>query len=145
MLDEMDFKIIGLLKKKGRISWTELGKALNLSSTSSAERVRRLEELGVITGYRATFNQRALGNKIVAFITVTLVRPIEKSTFSQVVKESPLIEECYHIAGEGSYLLKVRCREIEDLETLVNKTLKAIPEVVKTVTIIALTEVKQMA
>lgn len=143
MLDATDLKIIETLQDKGRISWTELAKILNLSSVSSADRVKRLEGLGVIKGYKAIIDQKVLGNKLIAFITVTLVKSLEESRFADVVKKSHIIEECYHIAGEGSYLLKVHCKDIEDLEILVNKTLKTIPEVIKTVTIISLAGIKE--
>lgn len=142
MFDDTDLRVVDLLKKNGRLSWTDLSKELGLSVTSTADRVRKLEEAGVIKGYAAIIDQKMLGNKIVAFITVTLVKPLEKGKFAGVVRQTDMIEECYHIAGEGSYILKVRGRDIEDLEKLVNRTLKAIPEVVKTVTIIALAEIK---
>ena len=140
MLDDLDSKILRLLERNGRISWSELGQSLQMSATSAAERVKRLEQKGIISGYTAQINYKAIAPYIMAFITVTLDRPAVR--FDQAIHQVSQILECYHIAGEGSYLLKTRCADIDELEKLVNYTIKEIPGVLKTVTTVVLSATK---
>ena len=142
-MDDLDYKIVNVLRSRGRISFAELATTLGLSSPSTAERVRRLEEKGVIKGYKALINEKAIGPHFIAFITISLDRPVYRSNLVEIVGAQKCILECYHIAGEGSYLLKADLRSIDELEHLVNNVLKEVPGVLKTVTTIVLATVKE--
>lgn len=142
MIDDIDLKILDVLQSKGRISFTQLSEKCNLSITSTAERVKKLEDKKIISGYSAQIDINKISNFLIVFITVTLDRPIAKSQFSLEIEKQDMIKECYHIAGEGSYLLKVICHNIEELENLINKNLKGILGVTKTVTTLVLSTEK---
>ncbi len=103
------------------MSYTDLGKAVGLSTSAVHQRVRRLEERGVIRGYTARVAHEALGNPLTAFIAVT---PFDQSAPDDVpdrLREIPEIEACYSIAGEANYLLKVRVSTPGDLEDLLSR------------------------
>ena len=143
MLDSVDYKVLECLQDKGRMSWSELAAILNLSQSSTADRVKRLEEKGFIKGYAAILDYKALGIDLMAFIVVDLDKPVNRSEFVKQVIGTKEIEECYHIAGEGDFLLKVRCKNIDALEILISDTIKSIPGVIKTVTTMVLSSVKE--
>src|SRR6059058_5997341 len=106
-MDETDSKLIDYLTTNGRATWAELAGVLGLSAPAAADRVRRLEERGVITGYAALVNPEAVGLGLTAFVAATLERPTHRDAFLQRIQELPEVQECYHIAGEADYLLKV--------------------------------------
>lgn len=142
-MDDIDLKIIERLMSRGRISWAELGAYLGLSAPAAADRVRRLEEKGVIKGYAATVDPEAMGYGLTAFIAVTLEGPGHRDAFVQKIMELDNIQECHHVTGEDDYLLKVRCARIRDLESLISGHLKSLPGIVKTRTTIVLSTVKE--
>jgi Lrp/AsnC family transcriptional regulator, leucine-responsive regulatory protein len=143
MLDALDYKILNLLIHRGRITWSELAGRLKLSAPSTAERVKRLEEKGIIKGYCARLDYASLGYQVTAFIAVTLFHPKHRTVFLKRVEEASEIEECHHIAGEDDYLLKVRCRTTQHLDAFLNETLKIIPGIVRTRTTIVLASPKE--
>lgn len=144
MLDEIDLKILNLLRENGRMTWAELAGRLELSSPSTAERVRRLEERGVIKGYHAAIHFRSLGYTLIAFVAVCLAHPKHRQKLIEAITQQAEVEECHHIAGDEDYLLKIRCFDTEHLDTFLNN-LKQIPGVSKTRTTIALSSVKEMS
>lgn len=143
MLDNADLKIIRLLMARARTTWAELGNVLGLSAPAAAERVRRLEERGIIKGYCALVDAEAIGYGLAAYIAVFLDRPEHRSGFLTVIKSIPEIQECHHIAGDEDYILKVRCQGTRDLERLLSEGIKSIQGVVKTRTTIILSTVKE--
>lgn len=142
MLDEVDLKILNLLHENGRMTWAELAGRLELSSPSTAERVRRLEERGIIKGYHAAIHFRSLGYTLIAFVAVCLAHPQHRQQLLETIKQQAEVEECHHIAGDEDYLLKIRCMDTEHLDTFLN-CLKEIPGVTKTRTTIALSLIKE--
>ncbi len=142
-LDGLDIKILDLLTRRGRITWSELANQLGLSPPAAADRVKRLEERGVISGYGARLNAEALGMDLTAFISVTLDQPHHRQGFLAAVRANGAILECHHVTGDDDYLLKVRCRHTRDLEQLISEELKAIAGVLKTRTLIVLSTVKE--
>ena len=142
MLDFVDYKILKHLQSKGRMSWAELAEKLKLSPSSTAERVKKLEEQGIIKGYSAVLDYKILGVDILSLIIVVLDKPSNRLEFIRKIKEIEEIEECHHIAGAGDYLLKARCKNIDALEKLVSITIKEIPGIVNTSTTIVLSSVK---
>lgn len=118
-VEATDRRIVELLRKDGRLSYTDLGKALGLSTSAAHQRVRRLEERGVITGYSAVFDAGKVGLPITAFISVTPVDPAAPDDIPERLRELVEIEACHSVAGDENYILKVRCASPLALEELI--------------------------
>ncbi|MBI4781400.1 MAG: Lrp/AsnC family transcriptional regulator [Oscillatoriophycideae cyanobacterium NC_groundwater_1537_Pr4_S-0.65um_50_18] len=142
-LDEIDFKVLRHLMAEGRMTWSELAGKLELSTPAAGDRVRRLQERQVITGFAALVDPAAIGCHLTAFIAVTLEHPRHRSAFLQKVVDLPEIQECHHVTGDDDYLLKVRCQTTQALERLISEELKELPGIQKTRTTIALSTVKE--
>jgi Lrp/AsnC family leucine-responsive transcriptional regulator len=142
-LDALDLRVLSQLMQKARMTWAELANQLGISPPAAADRVRKLEEAGVIRGYATQIDAQQLGYDLTAMIAVTLEHPRDRDTFLAQILSTPEIQECHHIAGEGDYLLKVRCRGTQGLERLITDQLKEIPGVAQTRTTIMLSTVKE--
>jgi Lrp/AsnC family transcriptional regulator, leucine-responsive regulatory protein len=142
-LDEIDSKVIQHLMAQGRITWAELASILDLSAPATADRVRRLEERQVITGYAALVNAEAIGYPLTALIAITLEKPKHRAPFLQKVQQLAEVQECHHVTGDDDYWLKVRCQSTRDLERLISDELKALPGILRTRTTIVLSTVKE--
>lgn len=121
MLDDIDVTILELLQKDGRTKRNELADKVGLSLPSVSDRLRKLEDNGIITGYFATVDHKKLGRDITAFIFVTVDSPKHYSAFLDHAKHVDDIQECHAITGEGSHLLKVRTANTGSLEKLLAK------------------------
>ena len=121
-LDATDYRIIDELIADGRISLAELGRRVSLSSPAVAERVRRLEHAGVITGYRAEIDPRALGYELTAIVRVKpAVRQLSK--IAALAADIPQIEECLRITGEDCFYMKLHLGSIEELPSVLDQFL----------------------
>jgi Lrp/AsnC family leucine-responsive transcriptional regulator len=121
-IDQTDRKIIGELSTDGRISLAELGRRVNLSSPAVAERVQRLERAGVITGYRAELNPRALGYQLTAIVRIKPA-PGRLPRIPELAAEIAQVSECHRITGEDCFYLKVYLRSIDELSDLLDRFL----------------------
>lgn len=121
-LDTIDRKIIGELSVDGRVPLAELGRRVNLSSPAIAERVQRLERAGVITGYRAEIDPRALGYNLTAIVRIKPAAG-QLPKIPEVASQIPEIGECHRITGEDCFYLKVHLRSIDDLSALLDRFL----------------------
>ena len=121
-LDETDRRIIGELTKEGRVPLAELGRRVSLSSPAVAERVRRLERAGVITGYRAEIDPRMVGYPMTAIIRIKPA-PGRLQRIPEVAAELLQVSECHRITGEDCFYLKVYLRSIEELSGLLDRFL----------------------
>jgi Lrp/AsnC family leucine-responsive transcriptional regulator len=139
----MDMKAVALLQGAGRESWTRLGEMLGVTGPAAAERVRRLEERGVIRGYAALVDPEAVGARLTAFVAVTLRRPKHRRGFLKRVAALAEVQECHHVAGDDDYLLKVRCSDTGHLDRVLSEELKGVPGVLRTRTTIVLGTVKE--
>ena len=119
-IDPIDRRILGELQEDARLSMAELGRRISLSPPAVAERVQRLERIGVITGYRAVVEPKALGFPLAA---VVRVRPASRQLHKipEVARETPEVVECYRITGEDCFLLKLHLRSIDDLEEILDR------------------------
>ena len=142
-MDDLDSKILGALMADGRVTWSDLAARCEVSSPAISERVRRLEKRGIIQGYRVMVDPVQLGYDITAFVAVVLEHPAHRQTFLDYVQTTPAVQECHHIAGDGDYLLKVRCGKMADLERVLSEEIKGLPGVLQTRTSIALSTVKE--
>lgn len=121
VLDDIDVTILELLQKKGRTRRNELAELVGLSLPAASERLRKLEESGIITGYYAKVDHRLLGKDITAFVTVTLDSSKHFAAFVDHVNSTDDILECHGVTGEGTHLLKVRTENTASLEKLLAK------------------------
>lgn len=146
-MDEYDRKILSLLSIEGRISMTALGERVGLSKTPVTARVKRLEEEGVITGYRATLSASKLGVEHIAFLEVKLSDTREKAldAFNQAVRAIPEVEACHMIAGGFDYLIKVRTSDIFAYRQVLGEQLSRLPNVASTSTYISMQSVVDTA
>jgi Lrp/AsnC family transcriptional regulator, leucine-responsive regulatory protein len=121
-LDATDRRIIGELTTDGRVPLAELGRRVSLSSPAVAERVRRLERAGVITGYRAELDPRMLGYQLTAIVRIKPA-PGQLTRIPELAAEIPQVGECHRITGEDCFYLKVHLRSIEELSSLLDRFL----------------------
>src|SRR6516162_114300 len=98
-MDTTDVKALQALQAAGRESWAALGETLGMTGPAAAERVRRLEERGVIRGYAAVVDPGSVGAGLGAFVSVTLERPRDRAKFLALVASLPEVQECHHVAG----------------------------------------------
>jgi Lrp/AsnC family leucine-responsive transcriptional regulator len=117
-VEDTDRTIVRLLARDGRMSYTDLAKATGLSTSAVHQRVRRLEERGVITGYVAVIEAEAVGLPLTAFISVTPFDPSAPDDVPDRLAHLGEIEACHSVAGEESYVLKVRVATPGALEDL---------------------------
>jgi Lrp/AsnC family leucine-responsive transcriptional regulator len=121
--DETGRKLLSVLQENARLSYAEIGRRIGLSPAATAERLKRMEDAGVITGYRVDIDREALGLPILAIIRMSCdgarYRP-----FLKAVKGFQNVVECHHVAGGDAFILKVVAHSVEELEGLVEKLLE---------------------
>lgn len=117
-VEDIDRQIVRLLGRDGRMSYTDLGKSTGLSTSAVHQRVRRLEERGVIRGYVAVVDAEAVELPLTAFISIRPIDPSAPDDTPERLRGLAEIEACHSVAGEESYILKVRVRAPSDLELL---------------------------
>ncbi len=118
-MDMTDHKIIEILQEDGRISMKDLGKIVGLTSPAVSERVKKLEESGIIEGYKAIISPDALGRVIKAFIHISLPNNMYKKFINEARKD-PRIVECHHITGDDCSVLKVIVKDMYELEEVID-------------------------
>ena len=120
-MEELDRHIVELLVADGRMSYTDLGKATGLSTSAVHQRVRRLEQRGVIRGYAAIIDPEAVGLSLTAFISVKPFDPSAPDDIAERLADVPEIEACHSVAGDENYILKVRVPSPAALEDLLQQ------------------------
>lgn len=142
-LDNLDRRIIDLLQENGRAPQQEIARAIGLSQPAVAERIRKLEDRGVITGYFARVDAERLGKDITAFVGVGIEHPRFFQGFVAGVLELPDVLECHRVAGQDSYLLKIRTQNTRSLDRLLVEGVRTLPGVTRTFTTIVLSTAKE--
>ena len=145
-LDKFDSSILKVLATEGRISVTELARRIGLSKSPTQARLKRLEDNGVIVGYRALFNPVRIGAAHVAFVEVKLsdTREAALAAFNEAVVTVPEIEQCHLIAGGFDYLLKVRTSDITSYRRVLGEQISSLPFVTSTSTYVAMEAIKEV-
>jgi Lrp/AsnC family leucine-responsive transcriptional regulator len=141
-IDEIDAQILSLLQAQGRIKRNRIAEAVGLSVPATSERMRKLEERGVVTGYHATLDARRLGFDVTAFIRVSSDGSDHYGEFIEAVTAMDAVQELHSITGEGSHILKVRVRNTSALERLLAEV-QRLPGVRGTQTSIVLSTQKE--
>ena len=146
-LDDFDRKILAVLRKDGRITFTDLAQQVGLSKTPCQQRVKRLVENGVIVGFRAIVDPAKLGLDHVAFAEVKLsdTREAALKEFNTAVRQIPEVEECHMIASSFDYLLKVRTGDIRKYRMVLGEKISSLPHVASTSTFVAMETVRESA
>jgi Lrp/AsnC family transcriptional regulator, leucine-responsive regulatory protein len=120
LLDEVNLRILQELQENGRLGMAELARRVSMSPPAVAERVQRLERAGVIAGYRAEIDPRALGYPVAAIVRIRPA-PGQLQRIPEVARETPEVGECYRITGDDCYLMRLHLRAIDDLEDVLDR------------------------
>lgn len=119
-LDDVDWHLLELLQSHGRMTFSELGRRVSLSAPAATERVRRLEERGIITGYGATVDTTKLGLPIEAFVRAK-VRSLDGPRFRETILPLPQVIAADHVTGDECWILRVVCASTAELEAFVER------------------------
>jgi Lrp/AsnC family leucine-responsive transcriptional regulator len=144
-LDRIDRKILDLLQRQGRISMTELAEHISLSASPCAERVKRMERDGVITGYHAHVSPEALGKTLLVFVEIKLSAK-SGDVFDKVRQEllhMPEVLECHLVSGSFDYLVKARLSGMSEYRHLLGDILKKLPVAAESHSYVVMEEIKE--
>jgi len=141
-LDDIDLTILDILQKNGRTRRNDLAQAVDLSIPSISDRLRKLEENGIIIGYFAAVDPKKVGKDITAFITVNVDSSKHYISFIEHAKSNEDILEIHSVTGSGTHLLKIRTENTSSLEKLLSK-IQAWGGVLHTTTSIVLSSLKE--
>jgi Lrp/AsnC family transcriptional regulator, leucine-responsive regulatory protein len=136
-MDAVDRQLLDALRTNARASWAELGRRIGLSGPSVQERVRRLEERAVITGYRAVVAPAAVGLGVSALVGLIQGDDVESEDVAAQLRDVSEVEDCWYVAGEENFVVKVRASDVAALEVVVAK-LRRLPGVSRTRTTVVL-------
>ncbi|MBW2127790.1 MAG: Lrp/AsnC family transcriptional regulator [Deltaproteobacteria bacterium] len=143
-IDNLDFKILDSLQRNARMKNSEIARDLGLAQSTVLERVRRLEEQGLIKGYRAILDAEKLGLAIQAFVSVAMQRHEAETIrkFEEGVRRLSGVRACYHLTGRFDYLLHVAVRDLEQLGKLVKSGIASLDGYGKSETFVIFSEIK---
>ncbi len=143
-MDEIDRSILKALQKNGRQKHNELARRLKIAQSTVSERVRRMENQGLIKGYQAIIDPPKLGYTVSAFISISLGRHEKKTiqSFEEELRAIPQIRACYHITGRYDYLLHVVAADLDGLGQLVKNVIAELPGHVNSETFVVFGNVK---
>jgi Lrp/AsnC family transcriptional regulator, leucine-responsive regulatory protein len=145
VLDKLDRAILAELQADGRLSNVQLAQRLHLSPSATLRRVKSLEAAGVIAGYVALLNPKAVGRHGTSYTIVNLesTQPNKLDAFEQAVRDTPEILDCFYVAGANDYLVRFAYRDAEDLERFHAEVLPRLPGVVRSNSMLVLRTVKK--
>jgi Lrp/AsnC family transcriptional regulator, leucine-responsive regulatory protein len=119
-IDEVNARLLAELQADGRLSVAELGRRVDLSPPAVAERLQRLEDAGVITGYRAEIDPRAVGYSLSAVLRIRPA-PRELSKVGDLARDTPEVVECHRVTGEDCFYMKLHVRDVQHLEEVIDR------------------------
>ncbi len=119
-MDKIDYEILACLKENARENATNIGAKINLSTSAVIERIKKFEASGLIKQYTIVLNQQAVGSELTAFISVRLEHFKYHENFVELIKSHNSISECYYIAGDFDFILKVITETSQNLENILN-------------------------
>ena len=144
-LDDKDRRILNLVQRDAKLAQAEIARRVGLSTAAVNERLRKLEHAGFVRRYVAQVDPRAVGAGVTAFVEVFIEHPRYEAAFLDRIRDLDAVQECHHITGEFSLLLKVRVRDMEALQHLLLRTLNGMDGVRQTRTVMVLSTVKENA
>jgi Lrp/AsnC family leucine-responsive transcriptional regulator len=142
-IDEIDERILNALTKDARTSNAELARQIGMAPSAILERVRKLEERGVVEGYAPRINPRALGLRLLAFVFVRTDEGVGALTTAAHLAKAPEVQEVHHIAGEDCLLVKLRARDTDDLSRTLKEVFGPMKSIRSTRTTIVLETIKE--
>jgi Lrp/AsnC family leucine-responsive transcriptional regulator len=142
-LDAKDRRILALVQRDGKMSQATIAKNVGLSTAAVNERLKKLEQAGVIRRFCALVDPKAVGIQVTAFIEVFIEHPRYEEPFIKRILGLDEVQECHHITGEFSLILKVRVRDMESLQKLVINQLNGTEGVRQTRTVMVLSTLKE--
>ncbi len=144
-LDKYDLNILSALQEDGRISFTDLGKRVGLTTTPCIDRVRKMERAGYIKGYSARLSASLLDRGLVVFVQISLDRTSKRTfeEFRRAVQNVPSVQECYLVTGSFDFLIKARIKDMTVYRSLLEDELLNLPGVKESTSIAALESVKE--
>ncbi|MBE0601600.1 MAG: Lrp/AsnC family transcriptional regulator [Firmicutes bacterium] len=142
-MDALDQAILGALQQNARASASEISRTVNLSVPAVSERIRKLEQSGVVTWYTARLNRAAAGQGLLAFLLVRIGGTDMAQVFRDEIVRHTCVLECHHVTGAYDYLLKVAVGDVRALESFISGTLKGMRGVKDTNTMISLHTLKE--
>lgn len=146
MIDDTDAKILAILQQDARTSNADIARQLGMAPSAIFERIRKLEARGVIAGYTARLNPRALNRGLLAFVFVRASERLgQLASAAAQIAAIPEVQEVHHVAGEDCYLVKLRVADTEALSRLLQERFGAIEAITSTRTTIVLSTVKESA
>ena len=144
-MDAIDRKIIEYVQERGRDTYAEIGAAVGLSVSAINERLKKLERTGVIQGWGARVDAKAIGRGVLGFMFLLVDRPENEKRLVEAICALPQVLECHHVTGDWSYLVKLRLAEVSEIETVLSETIKQFPGAIRTHTFLALSTRKDTA
>ncbi len=141
MINDIDRQILNIIQQDARITNAEIARQVGLAASAVLERVKKLEERGIIRGYSADLDGSQIGFGLTAFVAVRTHECCSET--DKFLAAIPEVLEVHDVAGEDSYLLKVRVRDTEDLSRLLRQELKNVPNVASTKTTVVLQTIKE--
>lgn len=135
-LDATDHAILNELQQDARLTYAEIGRRVGLSSPAVQERVRKLEDAGIIEGYHAKVNYRRIGLPIMAFARMTDVYGDKIDAVARVADETPEILRCYHLIGQDEYLMQIVAPSVERLNIILRQFIPYANTITSIVTVI---------
>jgi Lrp/AsnC family transcriptional regulator, leucine-responsive regulatory protein len=144
-LDPIDRRILAMLQTNARISNADVAREVGMAPSAVLERIRKLEERGILLGYHARISPRALGLSLTAFVFVRSDERSWTSSTGHVLEQFPEVLEIHHVAGEDCYLVKVKVRDTEDLARLMRERFAPLDSIRNTRTTIVLSTLKETA
>lgn len=142
VLDEIDRNIIATMQLDATLAYADLGERVGLSASTINDRLKRLRAKGVIRRVSAEIDPHALGLDLMVFVLVEVAGRTEELAFIAAMQAAPAVMECHHIAGEFSYLLKVRVASTAAYEAFLDRHLKTLSGIRRTQSLIALSSAK---
>ena len=142
-MDSTDRRILAALQSDARVPNAQIAKQIGMVPSGTHERIRKLEESGVIQGYHARLNAKTIGLSLLAFVFVRSAERIGTTSTSKRLAEIPEVQEVHHVAGEDCYLVKVRVADTDALGRLLREQFAKIESILSTRTTIVLETVKE--
>ena len=142
LIDDLDKKIIDLLQENASLTNNEIAKKIDLSPSATHERIRKLHSNGIIKKIAAFIKASAVEQSLCAFMYVLIDTPDHSKKFLQEIINNSAVMECHHITGEYSYLIKVRVKNTQQLESFITDSLKTNVGIIRTLTQVVLSSPK---
>jgi Lrp/AsnC family transcriptional regulator, leucine-responsive regulatory protein len=145
MIDEIDIQILNILQENARVANAEIARQVGMAPSAILERIRKLEERGVVEGYSARINPEAYGLRLTAYVFVRADERAGAMTTAERLAQIPEVQECHHVAGEDCFLVKVRVPGTRELGELLREKFGSIETIRSTRSTIVLDTVKDTA